>query len=113
MVQPVFAVFSLVIRLTEYEVQFNQRFSCGIPGPRAWAGRQGHQGEQRLNMSEIDETPRSYSGALLGAIALALLCAIGGLIWAYTLTGRIARQEAALAEANHQNTRLAADLRET
>ena len=37
---------------------------------------------------EIEETPRSFSGALLGAIALAVLCAIGGLIWTYTLSGR-------------------------
>jgi DNA anti-recombination protein RmuC len=64
-------------------------------------------------MSEIEETPRTYSGALLGAIALALLCAIGGLVWSYMLSGRLAHQEAALAEANQQNTRLAADLRET
>lgn len=64
-------------------------------------------------MSEVENTPRTYSGALLGAIALALLCAIGGLIWSYTLSGRLAHQEAALVEANQQNTRLAADLRET
>jgi DNA anti-recombination protein RmuC len=70
------------------------------------------QGERR-KMSEIDDTPRTYSGALLAAIALALLCAIGGLIWAYTLSGRIAHQEAALADANQQNVKLAAELRET
>ena len=73
----------------------------------------GREGEQRHKMSEIDATPRTYSGALLGAIALALLFAIGGLIWAYTLSGRIAHGEAALAEANQQNAKLAADLRET
>lgn len=70
------------------------------------------QGERR-KMSEIDDTPRTYSGALLAAIALALLCAIGGLIWAYTLSGRMAHQEAALADANQQNVKLAAELRET
>ncbi len=64
-------------------------------------------------MSEIDETPRTYSGALLAAIALALLTAIGGLIWTYTLSGRLAHEEAALAEANQQNSKLAAELRET
>jgi DNA anti-recombination protein RmuC len=38
---------------------------------------------------------------------------LGGLIWSYTLSGRLTRQEAALAEANQQNLKLAADLRET
>ena len=71
------------------------------------------QGEPRNKMSEIDETPRTYSGALLAAIALALLCAIGGLIWSYTLSGRLAHEEAALVEANQQNSKLAAELRET
>ncbi len=64
-------------------------------------------------MSEIDETPRTYSGALLAAIALALLCAIGSLIWTYSITGKLAQQDAALAEANKQNAALAAKLRET
>jgi DNA anti-recombination protein RmuC len=62
---------------------------------------------------EIEETPRSFSGALLGAIALAVLCAIGGLIWTYTLSSRIAHQETALAEANQQNAKIQAELRET
>lgn len=64
-------------------------------------------------MSEIDEAPRSYSGALLVVLALTLLCAIGGLIWAYTLSGRVAHQEAAMADANQQNAKIAAQLRET
>ena len=65
-------------------------------------------------MSEvIEEAPRTYSGAILAVIAAALLCAIGGLIWTYTLSGRIAHQEAALADANQQNVKLAAELRET
>jgi hypothetical protein len=64
-------------------------------------------------MSEVEETPRSFSGALLGAIALAVLCAIGGLIWSYTLSGRVAHQETALAEANQQNAKMEAELRET
>ena len=64
-------------------------------------------------MSSMEETPRTYSGALLAVIAVALLCAIGGLIWTYTLSGRLAHEEAALTEANQQNARLAAQLRET
>lgn len=73
----------------------------------------GYQGEQRQNMSEIEDAPRSFSGAILAAIAVALLCAIGGLVWTYSLSGRLAREEAALAEANQQNAKLAAELRET
>jgi chromosome segregation ATPase len=62
---------------------------------------------------EIDNAPRSYSGALLAVIAVALLAAVGGLIWSYTLGGRLAKQETALADANQQNVKLAAQLRET
>lgn len=64
-------------------------------------------------MSEFDNTPRTYSGALLAAIAVALLCAIGGLFWAYSLSGRLTAQQAELAEAKQRNVQLAADLRET
>lgn len=60
----------------------------------------------------IESTP-AYSGALLAAIAIAVLGALGGLIWSYTLSGRIAHQETALAEANQQNAKLGAELRET
>jgi hypothetical protein len=64
-------------------------------------------------MSELDETPRSYSGALLAAVAVALLAGVGGLIWNYTLSGRMNGQETALTEAKDQNKKLASDLRET
>ena len=64
-------------------------------------------------MSELDETPRSYSGALLATLAVALLAAIGGLIWSYTLNSRLGVQEAGLTEAKEQNKKLASDLRET
>lgn len=60
----------------------------------------------------IESTP-TYSGALLGAIALAVLAALGGLGWSYALSNRIAHQETALAEANQQNAKLEAELRET
>jgi len=62
---------------------------------------------------EVDNTPRSYSGALLAALAVALLIGIGGLIWSYTLNTRLSGQEAALADAKQQNVKLASDLRET
>jgi septal ring factor EnvC (AmiA/AmiB activator) len=61
----------------------------------------------------IVETTPAYSGALLGAIAVAVLAALGGLVWSYTLSSRIARQEMALSEANQQSAKLDAQLRET
>jgi F0F1-type ATP synthase membrane subunit b/b' len=64
-------------------------------------------------MSEIDQAPRTYSGALLAAIAVALLAAVGGLVWSYTLGSRLTTQQAELTEAQQQNAKLAADLRET
>ncbi|MGH9598718.1 MAG: hypothetical protein ACRD27_02545 [Terracidiphilus sp.] len=64
-------------------------------------------------MSELDDAPRTYSGAFLGAVAAAVILALAALIWSYVLSSRVARQEAALADANQQNTKLAADLRET
>jgi hypothetical protein len=62
---------------------------------------------------ELENAPRTYSGALLAVIGAALVAAIGGLIWTYTLSGRLAHEEAALNDANQQNVKLAADLRET
>lgn len=64
-------------------------------------------------MSELEETPRTYSGALLAALAISLLAAIGGLIWCAVLGNRLTTQQAELAEAKQQNVALAADLRET
>ena len=58
--------------------------------------------------------PRTYSGALLAVIAVAPVCALGGLIWTYTLehegdgpAGRTGRCQATKREAQ------AAELRET
>jgi len=62
---------------------------------------------------ELENAPRTYSGALLAVIGLALVAALGGLVWAYTLSNRITHQESALAAATQQNVKLAADLRET
>ncbi len=64
-------------------------------------------------MSEIEDAPRTYSGALLAAIAVALLAAIGSLIWCFTLGSRLSTAQAELAEAKQQNTQIAAELRET
>lgn len=64
-------------------------------------------------MSDFDNAPRTYSGAFLAAVAVALFCALGALIWAYSLSGRLAAQQNELAEAKQRNVQLAADLRET
>jgi len=64
-------------------------------------------------MSELEEAPRNYSGALLGAIGVALVAALGGLIWCYTLTSKAATQATELADAKQANVKLAAELRET
>src|ERR1700739_2514695 len=64
-------------------------------------------------MSEIDDTPRTYSGALLGAIAISLLAAIAGLIWCATISSRLGTAQTELADAKQQNVDLAARLRET
>jgi chromosome segregation ATPase len=60
-----------------------------------------------------EEPPRTYSGALLAAIAIALLLGIGGLIWSYTLSGKMGTQQQELADAKAQNVKLDAQLRET
>lgn len=74
---------------------------------------QNGPGKKGKPMSVLDETPRSYSGALLATLAVALLAGVGGLIWSYTLSSRLSGQEAALADARDQNKKLASDLRET
>src|SRR5246127_5425309 len=61
--------------------------------------RRGSMSDERTT---VVETTPSYSGALLGAIALAVLAALGGLASSYALSNRITRQEAALSEANQQ-----------
>jgi DNA anti-recombination protein RmuC len=62
---------------------------------------------------EFDQVPRTHSGALLGAIAAALLLAIGGLIWTYTLSTKLTAQQTELTTATQANTNLKAELRET
>jgi len=64
-------------------------------------------------MSDLEEAPRTYSGALLAAIAVALLLGIGGLIWTYTLNTKLTSQQQELAESKAQNVKLDAQLRET
>ena len=63
-------------------------------------------------MSETDNAPRTYSGAFMAVVAIALLAAIGGLIWCAVLGSRLSSAQAELADAKQQNTQLAASLRE-
>ena len=64
-------------------------------------------------MSEFDDTPRTYSGALLAVLAVALVAALGGLLWTYSLSGRLSTQQTELTNAKQENLNLAAQLRET
>lgn len=64
-------------------------------------------------MSEIDDTPRTYSGALLAAIAISLLAAVAGLIWCSVLSSHLGATQTELADAKQENVNLAAKLRET
>jgi multidrug efflux pump subunit AcrA (membrane-fusion protein) len=64
-------------------------------------------------MSEFDGNSRNYSGALLAAIAIALLAAVAGLIWCATISSRLGTAQIQLADAKQQNADLAAKLRET
>ena len=61
----------------------------------------------------VQETPRRYSGALLAAIAVAMLLGVGAMIWSYTLSNKLAAQQVALANAAAQNTKLSAALQDT
>jgi hypothetical protein len=66
-----------------------------------------------MSDEEVEEVPRTYSGALLAAIAVALLLGIGGLIWSYTLSGKLTTQAQELSDAKAANVKLDAQLRET
>jgi hypothetical protein len=61
----------------------------------------------------LEEAPRTYSGALLAAIAVALLLGLGGVIWTYTLSTKLTTQQQELADAKAANVKLDAQLRET
>jgi F0F1-type ATP synthase membrane subunit b/b' len=65
------------------------------------------------NESQVEVAPRSYSGALLAAIAVALLAAICGLFWSWSINSRLTSQQSELADAKQQSVKLAAELRET
>ncbi len=71
------------------------------------------EGLQDTPRNVVEDAPRTYSGALLAALAVALLMGLGGLIWTYTLSGKLTTQQQELADAKAQNVKLDAALRET
>src|ERR1700757_3836699 len=73
---------------------------CRAGSKRTAPEETGSMSDERTT---IVETTPAYSGALLGAIAVAVLAALGGLVWSYALSNRIARQETALSEANQES----------
>ncbi len=61
----------------------------------------------------VESTPRTYSGALLAVVAVALLLGVGGMVWSYVLNSKLATQQQALTDAAAQNTKLSAALQDT
>jgi chromosome segregation ATPase len=53
---------------------------------------------------------RSASGAFIAAVVVAVLFAVGGLVWCYTLQNHIAATDAKLADADKKNATLADQL---
>jgi chromosome segregation ATPase len=61
----------------------------------------------------VEGTPRAHSGSLLAAIAVAMLLGLGGILWSYSLSSKLAVQQQALTDAAAQNARLSAELKDT
>ena len=61
----------------------------------------------------VEGTPRTHSGALLAAIAVAMLLGLGGIVWSYVLSSKLTVQQQALADTTAQNTKLSAALQDT
>jgi F0F1-type ATP synthase membrane subunit b/b' len=62
---------------------------------------------------DSETTPRTQSTALMVALAIALVAALGSLIWSFTISGRVTRQESELTDARSENAKLSSELRET
>ncbi len=62
---------------------------------------------------ETETTPRTHSTALLVVLAVALVAALGSLIWSFAISGRVSRQETELTDARADNAKLSSELRET
>lgn len=66
-------------------------------------------------MTETPEEPqqRSYSKLLVGLLAAAVVLALAGLLWSYSLASRLTQAEAQVASAQKQNEKLESALEET
>src|SRR5271168_2106377 len=64
-------------------------------------------------MSEEYVEQRSISGALLGVVAAALLAALGGLVWSYTLQSRLSTADQKIAATEQKNAELTQQLEAT
>jgi septal ring factor EnvC (AmiA/AmiB activator) len=56
---------------------------------------------------------RSISGALLGVVAVALLAALGGLVWSYGLQNHLSAAEQKITATDQKNAELAQELQAT
>jgi hypothetical protein len=61
----------------------------------------------------VQETTRAHSGALLAAIAVAILLGLGGVVWSYTLNSKLAIQQQALTDTAAQSAKLSAAQQDT
>jgi hypothetical protein len=103
-----------ILRLIKADFSEYRQVSC-IEQTRAMGRRTVSRSEEGKHMRDemVQGTPRTYSGALLAAIAVAMLLGIGGMIWSYTLSNKLAAQQQAMADSAAQNTKLAAALQDT
>jgi len=65
------------------------------------------------DMTDADSGQRSFSGVFLVLLAAGLLAGLGGLIWSYSLNGRLTKAEAQLGQAQQENDKLAGELAQT
>src|SRR5580658_8926571 len=77
------------------------------------AGRAREKKGKLMSEDDVDNVPRTHSGALLGAIAAALILALAGVIWCFVLNGKLTTQASELTDAKQQNVKLDSALRET
>jgi hypothetical protein len=62
---------------------------------------------------ELETVERTHSGLFVGLLGFAVLGALAGLIWSFTLEHRLEKSEALLTVAQQQNDKLAQQLSET
>src|ERR1700757_347404 len=74
----------------------------------------GQNEETRMSDEEIvEQEHRTVGGALLGVVAVALLAALGGLVWSYGLQNHLAAAEKKIAATEQKNAELTQQLEAT